>query len=180
MVRVHSGYLTGDVFGSERCECGPLKCPGKNTQEPGGGLLRCRRRPRGRGIGTVGEAAAYLLQDAGETPTRRPFARPARRFATSPTRVLYSPFRRRPSGEAAYQQLEEVRDLAKWVSPHHADVRVPATIACDAVRPAFISSSSSTSRTSPNRFAFATEDSPPVPSARRRSIWRLPHGSPRW
>jgi GTP cyclohydrolase II len=68
MVRVHSSCLTGDVFGSERCECGP-QLEGaleRITQEPGGGLLVYMAGHEGRGIGLWAKAATYLLQDAGE------------------------------------------------------------------------------------------------------------------
>lgn len=68
LVRVHSSCLTGDVFGSERCECGP-QLEGaleRITAEPGGGLLVYMAGHEGRGIGLWAKAATYLLQDAGE------------------------------------------------------------------------------------------------------------------
>jgi GTP cyclohydrolase II len=68
LVRVHSSCLTGDVFGSERCECGPQLAGAleRITQEPGGGVLIYMAGHEGRGIGLWAKAATYLLQDAGE------------------------------------------------------------------------------------------------------------------
>lgn len=68
LVRVHSSCLTGDVFGSERCECGPqLEAALRRIDaEEGGGLLVYMSGHEGRGIGLWAKAATYLLQDAGE------------------------------------------------------------------------------------------------------------------
>jgi len=68
LVRVHSSCLTGDVFGSERCECGPQLASALRRihQEPGGGMLVYMAGHEGRGIGLWAKAATYLLQDAGE------------------------------------------------------------------------------------------------------------------
>jgi len=68
LVRVHSSCLTGDVFGSERCECGPqLKAALELIDaDAEGGLLIYMSGHEGRGIGLWAKAATYLLQDAGE------------------------------------------------------------------------------------------------------------------
>ncbi len=68
LVRVHSSCLTGDVFGSERCECGPqfLAALTRIADEPGGGLMIYMAGHEGRGIGLWAKAATYVLQDAGE------------------------------------------------------------------------------------------------------------------
>jgi GTP cyclohydrolase II len=68
LVRVHSSCLTGDVFGSERCECGPQLASALDriTHDPVGGLLVYMAGHEGRGIGLWAKAATYLLQDAGE------------------------------------------------------------------------------------------------------------------
>src|SRR5210317_1685757 len=68
LVRVHSSCLTGDVFGSQRCECGPqmdsaLDLINKDEQ---GGMLIYMSGHEGRGIGLWAKAATYLLQDGGE------------------------------------------------------------------------------------------------------------------
>ncbi len=67
-MRVHSSCLTGDVFGSERCECGPQLAHAleRMQSEPGGGVLVYMAGHEGRGIGLWAKAATYLLQDAGE------------------------------------------------------------------------------------------------------------------
>lgn len=68
LVRVHSSCLTGDVFGSERCECGPqLKSALELIDaDAEGGLLIYMSGHEGRGIGLWAKAATYLLQDRGE------------------------------------------------------------------------------------------------------------------
>jgi GTP cyclohydrolase II len=68
LVRVHSSCLTGDVFGSQRCECGPqLQAALQRIQDdPAGGMLIYMSGHEGRGIGLWAKAATYLLQDAGE------------------------------------------------------------------------------------------------------------------
>ena len=68
LVRVHSNCLTGDVFGSERCDCGPQldSALRRISDDPAGGYLVYMAGHEGRGIGLWAKAATYLLQDAGE------------------------------------------------------------------------------------------------------------------
>ena len=68
LVRVHSSCLTGDVFGSQRCECGPqMQTALERIQsDEQGGMLIYMSGHEGRGIGLWAKAATYLLQDAGE------------------------------------------------------------------------------------------------------------------
>ena len=68
LIRVHSSCLTGDVFGSQRCECGPQMQSAleRIKDDPEGGMLVYMSGHEGRGIGLWAKAATYLLQDAGE------------------------------------------------------------------------------------------------------------------
>jgi GTP cyclohydrolase II len=68
LVRVHSSCLTGDVFGSARCECGPqfMSALERIADDPAGGMLIYMSGHEGRGIGLWAKAATYVLQDAGE------------------------------------------------------------------------------------------------------------------
>lgn len=68
LVRVHSNCLTGDVFGSLRCDCGPQldNAVARINEDPAGGYLVYMAGHEGRGIGLWAKAATYLLQDGGE------------------------------------------------------------------------------------------------------------------
>ena len=67
LVRIHSSCMTGDVFGSQRCECGPqfVAAMQRLHASPTGGLVIYMSGHEGRGIGLWAKAATYLLQDAG-------------------------------------------------------------------------------------------------------------------
>ena len=66
LVRVHSECLTGDVFGSMRCDCGPqLRESIRRIQGAGRGVVVYLRGHEGRGIGLMAKLQAYRLQDAG-------------------------------------------------------------------------------------------------------------------
>ena len=65
LVRVHSECLTGDVFGSLRCDCGAqIHAAMRMVEEEGRGIILYMRQ-EGRGIGLVNKLKCYKLQDAG-------------------------------------------------------------------------------------------------------------------
>jgi 3,4-dihydroxy 2-butanone 4-phosphate synthase/GTP cyclohydrolase II len=66
LARVHSECLTGDVFGSSRCDCGPqLDEALDRIATEGRGVVIYLRGHEGRGIGLVAKLQAYALQDGG-------------------------------------------------------------------------------------------------------------------
>ena len=65
LVRVHSSCMTGDIFGSCRCDCGPqLQTALKQIESEGKGVLVYMNQ-EGRGIGLLGKLKAYELQEKG-------------------------------------------------------------------------------------------------------------------
>ncbi|MFC8045249.1 3,4-dihydroxy-2-butanone-4-phosphate synthase [Nocardia sp. NPDC057353] len=65
LVRVHSECLTGEAFGSQRCECGPQLDAALARIAHAGGALVYLRGHEGRGIGLLKKLAAYRFQDGG-------------------------------------------------------------------------------------------------------------------
>lgn len=66
LVRVHSECLTGDIFGSLRCDCGPqLQASMERITEEGRGVVVYLRGHEGRGIGLLSKLRAYELQERG-------------------------------------------------------------------------------------------------------------------
>ena len=93
LVRVHSNCLTGDAFGSLRCDCGPQLAGAFRRVAEAGGMVVYMAGHEGRGIGLWAKAATYVLQDGGENTyqANRSLGLPddSRDFSDAAALVLY-------------------------------------------------------------------------------------------
>ena len=115
LVRVHSECLTGDAFGSLRCDCGPQLHTAMSLVAAQGGAIIYMRGHEGRGIGLAAKIAAYTLQDQGRDTVQANedlgYPVDARDYAAAATilRALGMPEVRLLTNNPAKQQgLEEV------------------------------------------------------------------------
>ena len=135
LVRLHSECLTGDVFGSLKCDCGPqLRAALRLIDAAGGGVLLYLRQ-EGRGIGLANKLRAYALQDRGldtvEANQRLGFSDDERDYASAAAmlralgieavRVLTNnPAKVSGLGEAGIHVVERVAHRMP-ANPHNAD-----------------------------------------------------------
>ena len=126
LVRLHSECLTGDVFGSLKCDCGPqLHAAVQAIAAAGWGILLYLRQ-EGRGIGLVNKLRAYRLQDQGfdtvDANTRLGFAVDARDFGVA-ARMLHllgqDAVRLMTNNPAKVAALEEAGIRVFERVPHH-------------------------------------------------------------
>ena len=135
LVRVHSCCLTGDIFGSMRCDCGPqLATAFEQMLDAGTGAVIYMSGHEGRGIGLWAKAITYLLQDAGQDTFQanvslglpedsRDFTDAAvvlrHLLADRPVRLLSNNPYKRADLERGGQKVAAVVPLVSGITPHN-------------------------------------------------------------
>lgn len=135
LVRVHSCCLTGDIFGSQRCDCGPqLTGAFEQMLAEGNGAVVYMSGHEGRGIGLWAKAITYLLQDDGqdtyEANVSLGLPEDSRDFTDAaivllyllnnrPVRLISNNPNKRRDLEKAGQVVSEVVPLVTGISDHN-------------------------------------------------------------
>ncbi|MCG8383888.1 MAG: GTP cyclohydrolase II [Gammaproteobacteria bacterium] len=135
LVRIHSCCLTGDIFGSQRCDCGPqLEGAFEKMLEEGNGAVVYMSGHEGRGIGLWAKAITYLLQDSGQDTYQANVAlglpEDSRDFSDAafvlkyllkgkPVRLLSNNPTKREHLEKYQQKVSQVVPLVAGVSEHN-------------------------------------------------------------
>lgn len=135
LVRLHSCCLTGDIFGSQRCDCGPqLNAAFEQMLAEGNGAVVYMSGHEGRGIGLWAKAITYLLQDDGqdtyEANTSLGLPEDSRDFTDAavalryllsnrPIRLVSNNPRKRQDLEKSGQVISEVVPLVAGLSEHN-------------------------------------------------------------
>jgi len=135
LVRLHSCCLTGDIFGSQRCDCGPqLQGAFEQIVAEGNGAVVYMSGHEGRGIGLWAKAITYLLQDEGQDTyqanTTLNLPEDSRDFtdaavilryllAGEPVRLLSNNPDKRRHLEQGGQQVSSVVPLVEGVNEHN-------------------------------------------------------------
>lgn len=135
LVRLHSCCLTGDVFGSKRCDCGPqLDEAFRRIANEKGGAVVYMSSHEGRGIGLWAKAVTYLLQDDGQDTYQANVSlglpEDSRNFRDAATVLRYmlngkairllsnNPIKRRHLEEAG-QPVSDLVPFTVGISPHN-------------------------------------------------------------
>jgi len=135
LVRVHSCCLTGDIFGSMRCDCGPqLAAAFEQMLDAGSGAVIYMSGHEGRGIGLWAKAITYLLQDAGQDTFQANVSlglpEDSRDFTDAavvlryllhdrPIKLLSNNPHKKADLEAGGQRIAAVVPLVSGVTPHN-------------------------------------------------------------
>lgn len=162
LVRLHSECLTGDVFGSQRCDCGPqLREAVERITVAGGHLLYLRQE--GRGIGLYDKLDAYALQDTGLDTYEANIAlghEPDERDYTAAAQMLHA------LGVPALSLLSNNPDKAAQLSRLGLTVaeRVPTGVHISPANVTYLSAKARRGHDGLHRAALLADGTPEVPA----------------